>query len=121
MAGKSLRRRTRGTVTHPGGPVVDRAAARVGWWLPETVIAALLAGLVLWAGIGWLVWPIAAGLAVRIAWEWPASRRSARVITAVWATVASRVRRRRAADAHRPTAGSSDHHENRREHKGVAS
>jgi hypothetical protein len=89
MAGKTLRRRTRGDVsTTGGGPVVDRAAARVGWWLPETVAAAALAGLVLWAGIDWLVWPIAAGLAVRIGWEWPLARRSARVITAVCRGVA---------------------------------
>ncbi|WP_326944526.1 hypothetical protein OG439_32570 [Amycolatopsis sp. NBC_01307] len=95
MAGKSMRRRTRGDVVETGGgPVVDRAIARVGWWLPETVISAALAGLVLWAGIGWLVWPIAAGLLVRIGWEWPATRRSARLISAVAAWIGRRWRRR---------------------------
>ncbi|MEV6878634.1 hypothetical protein [Amycolatopsis sp. NPDC051128] len=94
MAGKTLRRRERGEVTETGGgPVVDRAIARVGWWLPETVVAAALAGLVLWAGIGWLVWPIAAGLLVRIGWEWPVTRRSARLITVLATAIASWRRR----------------------------
>jgi hypothetical protein len=95
MAGKTLRRRDRGEVTETGGgPVVDRAIARVGWWLPETVVVAALAGLVLWAGIGWLVWPIAAGLLVRIGWEWPVTRRCSRVIAAVAAGIARWWRRR---------------------------
>jgi MFS family permease len=95
MAGKTLRRRGRGEVTMVARePVVDRAVARVGWWLPETVVAAALAGLVLWAGIGWLVWPIAAGLLVRIGWEWPVTRRCSRVIAALAAGIA-RWRRRR--------------------------
>ncbi|WP_410640693.1 hypothetical protein [Amycolatopsis sp. lyj-346] len=96
MAGKTLRRRDRGEVTETGGgPVVDRAIARVGWWLPETVVAAALAGLVLWAGIDWLVWPIAAGLGVRIGWEWPLTRRSAQLITALAAAIADWWRRRK--------------------------
>lgn len=105
MAGKTLRRRDRGEVTETGGgPVVDRAIARVGWWLPETVVAAALAGLVLWAGISWLAWAIAAGLLVRIGWEWPVTRRSARLITALAAAIAGWWRR----------------HQHRREHKGSA-
>jgi hypothetical protein len=96
MAGKTLRRRDRGEVTEiGGGPVVDRAIARVGWWLPETVVAAARAGLVLWAGLGWLIWPIAAGLLMRIGWEWPATRRSARVIAALAEGIARWWRRRR--------------------------
>lgn len=96
MAGKTLRRRDRDEVTETGGgPVVDRAIARVGWWLPETVVAAALAGLVLWAGIGWLVWPIAAGLLVRIGWEWPITRRSTQVITALVTAISHRWHQRR--------------------------
>jgi alpha-beta hydrolase superfamily lysophospholipase len=97
MAGKSVRRREAGDVVKTGGgPVVDRAVARVGWWLPETVVAAALAGLVLWAGIGWLVWPIAAGLGVRIGWQWPLTRRVVRVVGGIGRELMRRWRRRRA-------------------------
>jgi hypothetical protein len=105
MAGNKIRHRDRGDVTTRGGPVVDRAIARVGWWLPEAVAAAAVAGLAVWAGLGWLLWPIGLGLAVRIGWEWSPARRSARFLAAMVAAVAGwvrRVRQRRAARTSTP-------------------
>ncbi|RSM58957.1 hypothetical protein DMH03_23960 [Amycolatopsis sp. WAC 01376] len=93
MADNEIRHRDRGDLTAPSGPVVDRAIARVGWWLPEAAAAGLLAGLAVWAGWGWALWPIGIGLAVRIGWEWAPARRSARFITTVVGWLARRIRR----------------------------
>ncbi|OKJ93836.1 hypothetical protein [Amycolatopsis sp. CB00013] len=95
MADNEIRHRDRGDLAAPelGGPRVDRAIARVGWWLPEAAAAGLLAGLAAWAGWDWALWPIGFGLAVRIGWEWAPARRSARFITTVIGWLAGHIRR----------------------------
>lgn len=120
MAGNEIRHRDRGDMNAPerSGPVVERAIARVGWWLPEAAAAGLLAGAALWIGWDWAVWPIGIGLVIRIGWEWAPARRSARFITTVAVWIADRVRRwrhRRQARTNPAAAGTDTDTTNRNE------
>ncbi|MGW4400676.1 hypothetical protein ACWEHA_35745 [Amycolatopsis nivea] len=76
------------------GSRADRAVGALGWWLPETAAAAVLAGLAAWAGWTSLIPVIAAALMVRIAWAWPPVRRAARAVGAATCSIAARARRR---------------------------
>ncbi|WP_344429988.1 hypothetical protein [Amycolatopsis minnesotensis] len=79
----------------PSGSRADRAIGAVGWWLPETVAAAAVAGFAAWLGWSFLIPVIGVALVARIAWEWAPTRRSARVVTALVTAIACRIRRRR--------------------------
>ncbi|GAB3380768.1 hypothetical protein [Amycolatopsis echigonensis] len=89
------------------GSRADRAVGALGWWLPETAAAGLLAGLAAWAGWTFLLPVIAAALMVRIAWAWPPVRRAARALAAGTCSVAARARRTRPSEQDPAPAGTA--------------
>ncbi|MEV4602565.1 hypothetical protein AB0K15_34870 [Amycolatopsis sp. NPDC049253] len=93
----------------PDGSRAERAIGALGWWLPETCVAGLLAGLAAWAGVPFLIYVIGAALVARIAWEWPPTRRTARAVTALTGRITAPARRRTDDPApHMDAAGQHD-------------